>query len=308
MTVSSVNAYMDQSTDANFRLWIAEIITALFTTVGLTQTSDTGQINTSTVVRPIVANTSAGYVIGRFNDSLQGTSPIFFKLEFGSGGTAPGQPNIWVTTGTGSNGSGTLTGTLSTRFSIVGGVIPTTFPSQFRVFNSRYCYTSAMAFFGFTFKIGAIGVPGNLATWLIGRTCDDSGSPTANAYMSITTGAPNVAAATGTAQCYVYASSSFATLTAATSFAWPPFAVTDVSQVQSAGKLIPFQVFARDPGLCVFPQLGVLSLVDVNSITPTILNIAMSGTTKHNMLSCGTAWGAANFGPVANGQLLMIYE
>jgi hypothetical protein len=109
MTTASTLTPFDQTTDAGFRAWVSSIITQL-AAVGLTQTSDTGQINTSTVTRPGSGNTSAGYTIWQFNDSLQGTSPIYFKLEFGSG-SAAANPQMWVTVGTGTNGAGTINAT-----------------------------------------------------------------------------------------------------------------------------------------------------------------------------------------------------
>lgn len=95
-------------TDANFRIWgkwISDNLTAL----GITKTADTGQIDWTTVTRPLATNTAQGYEIRKFNDALDGTYPQYFKIEYGSGG-ATDRPSIWLTTGTGSNGSGTLTG------------------------------------------------------------------------------------------------------------------------------------------------------------------------------------------------------
>lgn len=302
MTVSTTNNNLDQSSDAGFRVWIQELITALFTTIGVTQTSDTGQINTSTVTRPVVINTAAGYVIGRFNDSLQSTSPIFFKMEFGTGSTQPGQCNAWITVGTGSNGSGTLTGTLSVRNSICGGLVP---PNNSAIYNSRFCYTATLGFLGFTFKIASV-TSGNLMSLLLGRTCDDTGTPSANAYMVITTNSTTTQALNaGTAQCYSFVSSSFATLASAVTFSSLAFSLISVSSVAVNGKVTPFPCFSRDQGLGVFPQIAV---TDQGVSTHETLNIAMSGTTKHIMLVCGFPWGASGFGQSSNGALLMIYE
>jgi hypothetical protein len=55
-----------------------------------------------------------GYEIRQFDDTLQATAPWFIKLEFGSG-TAAGDPSIWITVGTGTDGAGNLTGQVSTR-------------------------------------------------------------------------------------------------------------------------------------------------------------------------------------------------
>lgn len=72
---------------------------------GWTKTSDTGQINNTTVTKPGGSNTSQGYEIYR-----NSSSDIYFKIEYGSGNGGATCPGIWLTPGTGSNGSGTITG------------------------------------------------------------------------------------------------------------------------------------------------------------------------------------------------------
>lgn len=97
--------------DADFRTW-GTAIAAQLAAVGLVQTADTGQINLTTVTRPAI-NTVGGYQIWRFNDAEQANFPIYLKIEYSIGGVAD-RPSLKVTLGTGSNGSGTLTGQLST--------------------------------------------------------------------------------------------------------------------------------------------------------------------------------------------------
>jgi hypothetical protein len=101
------------TTDAAFRTW-GSAINAKLASMGLINTADTGQINWTTVLASTVTNTSQGYEIWRFNDSLQSTVPIFLKIEYGCG-TAVANPSLWITVGSGSNGSGTLTGVLTPR-------------------------------------------------------------------------------------------------------------------------------------------------------------------------------------------------
>lgn len=101
------------NTDADFRSWVAGIRAAL-EAVGMVRTADTGQIDTATVAKPAAINTAQGYDIFRLDDTGQATMPIYVKVEYGSGG-AVDRPSIWVTFGTGSNGSGTITGTTIAR-------------------------------------------------------------------------------------------------------------------------------------------------------------------------------------------------
>jgi hypothetical protein len=98
--------------DAIFRAWIGEIHAALIA-FGWVQTSDTGQINFSTVTSPAAANTFQGYAIYRMNDSLQATAPVYMRIDFGSGSTTPTVGwKVQVAIG-GTNGAGTLTGNVS---------------------------------------------------------------------------------------------------------------------------------------------------------------------------------------------------
>lgn len=96
------------STDALFRAYVASVIAA-FVSCGWVQTTDTGQINTVTVLTPSGANQDRGYAVFQMDDALQGSAPIFVKVNFGSGQTA-GYVGLAFVLGTGSNGSGTITG------------------------------------------------------------------------------------------------------------------------------------------------------------------------------------------------------
>src|SRR4051794_39931473 len=111
MTTTTASLTFDNSSDALFRAWASGISNALGT-VGLVKTGDTGQIDFSSVARPTANSQAMGYEIWRFNDSLQATRPVYFKIEYGAGvaSVAGAPPGIWLTVGTGSNGAGTITG------------------------------------------------------------------------------------------------------------------------------------------------------------------------------------------------------
>jgi hypothetical protein len=100
--------------DTTFRLWINEIHNSLIA-FGWVQTSDTGQINFSTVLRPAAINTYQGYAVYRMADSLQATCAVYMRLDFGTGSTSD-TPSIKIRLTIGStDGAGTLTGNLSTQ-------------------------------------------------------------------------------------------------------------------------------------------------------------------------------------------------
>lgn len=113
MATTSYNVPAQITTDAEFRTWGSSLKAAL-AAVGLVQAADTGQIDWTTVTKPTVGNTAAGYEIWEFNDTLQATAPVFIKIEYGTAASAT-QPSLWVTVGTSTNGAGALGGQMSTR-------------------------------------------------------------------------------------------------------------------------------------------------------------------------------------------------
>ncbi len=112
--VAAPSNWTNVTNDANFRAW-GSYISARMDAVGLTMTADTGQINWTTVLNPGATNTFAGYEIRTFTDSLQASAPVYFKIEYGEG-TSADAPCVRVQFGSGSNGTGTLTGNLSTIY------------------------------------------------------------------------------------------------------------------------------------------------------------------------------------------------
>lgn len=100
-------------TNASAIEWCTRIKAAL-DGCGLVQTADTGQIVPANAVMP-GGTADIGYFIYRFNDSLQGTDPIYIKFMPGRGqtGSGSGQTRFRLQVGQGSNGAGTLTGHVS---------------------------------------------------------------------------------------------------------------------------------------------------------------------------------------------------
>lgn len=126
MTTKTYSSVLDHTSDAGFRAWGAELGVNL-ALAGLVQTADTGQINWTTVTRPGVS-TAGGYEIWRFADST-----LFLKIEYGTG-TSAANPQMWITVGQGSNGTGTLTGQLSTRNIWTANTAPTSTATNYTTY------------------------------------------------------------------------------------------------------------------------------------------------------------------------------
>lgn len=104
---TSLNAYM--ANDADFRAWGKNISDGL-TAFGWVQTADTGQINWTTVAKPVGGAAVAGYEVWRMNDALQATKPVYLKIEYGTS-NGPNTGGLFTTIGTqGTNGAGNLVG------------------------------------------------------------------------------------------------------------------------------------------------------------------------------------------------------
>lgn len=166
--------------DATFRTW-GSGIAAQLTAVGLVQAADTGQINWTTVARPGAINTTAGFEIWRFNDSLQATKPVFIKLEYGVAG-ALDRPRVAVSVSTATNGTGTLTGQVSS----VRTIGPTASKSTGNTLPS-YCAGSTSRL-NLAMNLDTVSATFGLAT-LIERTKTAAGVDTGDGIAVVTFGA-----------------------------------------------------------------------------------------------------------------------
>lgn len=169
MALETFSAAMTNATDAQFREW-GKAISDSLQAVGIVKTADSGQIDWAAVSAPTAANTQMGYEIYRFNDTLQSTAPVFIKLSFGSG-SSTSYPALWISVGTGSNGSGTITGEM--------------LPEQ-----QNYAYASSTAvthYISGSSNRFVIAIQGSSSGYHIvltmERTHDSSGSDTSNGVM-----------------------------------------------------------------------------------------------------------------------------
>ena len=296
MTTQSWSGVLDHTSDAGFRAWGSDF-SAKLAAIGLVQTSDTGQINWTTVTRP-GANTAGGYEIWRINDSLHTASPIFLKVEYGTGASA-GAPNLWCTVGTGSNGSGTLTGSVTTRyatFSTAGtGNAATSYPSYF---------CAAEGFIGAVFRVGYTVSSVGLGFAVV-RYSDDDGTPNGYGYtFHIYNGNAGVIT-THTVQS-VRTASPATVFTANTSgrFALWPSSVSGAS-VDEAGNLqvVPFWTmttrFQQEFAMC--------SYLNSEISQGTTFTFRLKGSTDRTFIALGNGFGVGAFAP-SDARCAMLWE
>jgi hypothetical protein len=206
MSTSTYDTILKHVTDADFRTWGAAWKAAL-TAIGLTNTTDTGQIDWTTVTIPLATGTYAGYEVWRFNDTLQATKPIFIRFDYGTGNNIDA-PQINCQIGTGSDGSGNLTGLLSTTPNpILQGATPV---SAVTPYASYFCYSTVVGALCIAFKLGGAGlhVPG-YGFVCIGRSCSSVGAPTNSGVTiysyGLSNGQPGIAQSISFGDAAVYA-------------------------------------------------------------------------------------------------------
>lgn len=295
MTTQSWNTPITHTTDAQFRAWGSELSARLLA-LGLVQTADTGQVNWGSVTRPGI-NTAGGYEIWRFNDSLQGSAPIYFKIEYGTG-SAVNTPATWLTVGTGSNGSGTITGTATTR------IQSSTNAAATNTITNYQSYACAVdGYLGVTSKFGASLAGRGFTGFIICRTCDSSGSPTATGFVVYTCPIGTASSTSAVAQAVRTASPSTA-FTAVTSGLYS-FVVHGVTSSVDGSDTQAYLHWMPTPK--VLPVFGVCTMVQTEAIFGTSFSTTLVGTTPRTYLSIETGMGQGGANNT-NQSLCMLYE
>jgi len=229
------------TTSAQIQALAQFIEDTLVTTGGWVVTSDTGQTLPSALTNPAAANTKQGYRVYRMNDSLQATSPIFVRIDFGSGG-AVSVFAIWITIGTGSNGSGTITGVIRAA---------TQFGPNTNSGTALNCYGSADAG---RVQLGMFA-NGNGLTFIfsIERSKDSSGNDTGTAIILIRQ-APEFDGTSGTSLSRIFYGIT-AGGTQAAEETGLSYCLTTQNPSQTfggdigVGVIIPFRGVAQQPGI-----------------------------------------------------------
>lgn len=286
MTTSTITSVLDQSTDAGFRAWITEHI-AQCLAVGLTQTTDTGQVNTVTVTRPAI-NSDAGYAIFRFNDTVQSTAPVFIKFYYGAGGTIA-SPRIKAQVGTASNGTGTVSGLGSANTDIITNVNAA--PLITTTFASYYCYTGGHFWFSWKINASIFGVGYPWTFFSLERSTDSTGAYISDATSQIYfpgSGTPVVRSNSYlTSIIYTASANTFSLI------------IYGVTTSDVAGTKQIYKTYYITPR--VRPSLGMLSCLTADIPLNTSLTATTVGATPHNYI-------VANVGISAVTAFTMIYE
>jgi hypothetical protein len=177
MTTATATAAFANSTDADFRAWGKEVSDNL-QACGLVKHTDTGQINWATVTLP-ASNSSGGFEIYKFGDTLHATRPIYIKIEYGRNQSSA--PQMWVTIGSATNGSGTISTIVIARTACCDDSTGT--PSAAVAKRSDYCVMASLGYAMVMFKrqarSGGATTPACWGFFAFWRSTDDNGDPDA---------------------------------------------------------------------------------------------------------------------------------
>lgn len=295
MTTAAWSSPVDMASDATLRAWGSEL-NAKFAEVGLVQSADTGQVDWATITKQSV-NAIIGYEIWQFDDALQSTYPIFFKIEYYMGSVNTGYPPMfYLTVGTGSNGSGTLTGQTSTRRLMS---YPGNWTASTASWPSYLCHTEGFA--GLIFKAATSGLQTGVFAFSITRSCDQTtGAINGKGFAVCMLNDSNGNGALPKYQ-YVRTQSVAATRTAHTSFVLPVGSVTDTRD--AAGNYQKYRHFVDTPEVeAVFSMCSYYKDEHSSGSTFTVALVGSSARTFIGVSPGFTSTGATNY------QIAMLYE
>lgn len=173
MTKLMIPLAQDGATSSASWVSIGKNFSDLLTSIGLPKTADTGQIDWSTVSRPASQTTVVGYEIREIPTTV-GT--LRMKIEYGSGSSTQQNYGWTLTFGTGSNGSGAITGAFTTaQFCSPNGY-------AWNITTPAPCYGSSWDG-GFAICMWPSGTESYRYVLFFDQSCNDTGVLTDDGYL-----------------------------------------------------------------------------------------------------------------------------
>lgn len=291
MSTVTFTSPIDHTSNAGFDAWATEMFNNLAAVnAGIfAQTADTGQLATPVVAARPGTNTAAGYWIFKLNDSVSST-PLYFKIEPGTGSAAT-TPQFWLTVGTGTNGAGTLTGSVNTRSVVGAGTGPV---STVTNYVSRMCCING--FWGFEWKESSRGAGINMGFAAVMRTTDDNGTLNAQAFQMYNSTSSTVVVP----QCTTVASAITLTVANTANVTLVPFNLT--SSVTGTDQQY-FRHFAAIPFMR--PVVGVVTVIPAEFPVGATFAGEAGSITNFTYVTTGQPGGYNNN---SNYNLAMIFQ
>lgn len=278
---------------AGFRAWGSDL-SAKLALVGLVQTADTGQIDWSTVTRPALANTMAGYEIWRYPDST-----VFIKFEFGNGPNATNCPGMLISVGTGSDGAGALTGPVTAAKQIHSSITNNlTSPGTNR--QSLMVYKDG--FFGFLGYLGAAST-GSWFFVAIAPTVDANGVKTNDGlcvYYRNSSGANSIA----DVQAINLDTSTVGSVVTTGTYAFVPYGITASLTGADTQTFLNWMVL---PSASVRPVMQIVTVISSEFPTSNTFQTDVIGVTPRTYIALDTTSNGAVTG-TSTYKFAMLWE
>lgn len=298
MATTTSSVVCDNSTLANFKSW-AQVISNAFSLFGWTQTADTGQVNWGTIAS--VPSSAYVYEVWKAADAQSTTTPIYVKIEYGFNST---NIQIRITVGSGSDGSGGITGSIIGPRVITNGTGSianqgaTTFP----------CYLSGDAG-EFRFMMWQTNSSAAETIFGIERSKDTSGNKTTD-YVTViglnagsTSGWFQQSMATGSSTVTAMENNLFTCVSTSNA---PQTEYYSVPNTTAANPVIPLVGYPGNQMLG-FCSAASADVAESNGTTVTVniygANHAFLATKQNQMINVGRLSAGGQ-----NGALLMRYE
>lgn len=274
-----------------------------------------------TVHSQSAGGTSAGWV--GIVTALSSGSPVIFRLDFG-GGSAVTDPQMWITVGQGTNGSGTIAGSAGTTKMTQVACGPGTAPvSTITAYTSYFCYNATYGTCFVGFKFGGVAALNCSLGFYLYRSNNSSGAATGTSIVlisnsSTTTGVSGASSANAVQQSLNYANSAvYPAINATNSTTWclaanssgiTPYGLTTFA-VGSVVYTYPTMYLAPAPTISAFFANALTA--DIGN--GTTVSFAIIGATPITFLSILAFWGgsstaAAPFGVSGAGTNLVVYQ
>lgn len=282
------------SSDADLRAWLGEC-EQMLEDCGLVRTSDTGQLDPSLATWPGSNNTAVGFSVWQFDDDLQGVAPIFLKCTYWRGDTS-NRVSFSIEVGTGSDGSGNLTG-LTASIALSSGGTPGSGD-----YYSYACHRDGFA--GLAFKVNGSTFSGftrGHPAFIIERFHDNAGAPTSAGAVLIGNAGNNSSASNDAAvRILDFLNSSVRSFNGNMTFV--PNQITD-SRVGLAPQI--FHHWVMLPKMT--PLIGSAACVSGEVAVNQQFELTLVGSAPRNYVCIGHTLGSSIEGSV-NGHICMLFE
>jgi hypothetical protein len=175
----------NSTTAAGFTSW-AGLINPFMIAAGWVQTTDTGQVNWSSLVLP--GPNGYVYEIFKSNDVLSSTFPIYVKFEYyGPYNSSYYNGTVYLTVGTGTNGAGTLTGSTGRMVPVATANVNSALAASNNLDDLMFYGSSGSNFSMLLWRTNSTGIT-QPVYFSVERSKDNNGNDTASYALVVAAG------------------------------------------------------------------------------------------------------------------------